>query len=117
VKLGPQRSHCLLDITDQPLLNRRAPPNRLGPDIDLGDTHISRVELPIGKVGAEHQQRIAGTHRIIAGRESDQPGHADVKGIVPFHMLLAAHRVDDRCFQRGSQRNNFVMRAGHATAA
>ena len=38
-------------------------------------------------------------HGIVAGREADQPGHADVVGVVPLDVLLAAQRVHHRCLE------------------
>ena len=90
----------------------------LRPDVDLGDASGSlRVELTIGEVGAEHQQRIAIVHRVIAGREADEPCHADIVGVVPFHMLLALERVDHRAFELFAQGEKLIMRAGASRAA
>ena len=60
---------------------------------------IFRIELRVGKVGAEHQQGVAVHHRVIARRKSKQTGHADVIGIVVFDEFLAAQRMNDRGFQ------------------
>ena len=75
------------------------------------------IELPIGEIRAEHQQRVAGFHRVIARGEADQAGHADVIGIVPLDMFLAAHGVDDRRLERFRQLHQLVMRARAAAAA
>ena len=56
-------------------------------------------------------------HREIAGRKADQSGHADIEGIVPFDMLLAAHRVDDRRLEFRGERDELVVRPGAAGAA
>ena len=45
-----------------PSSTRRTAADRFRPDVDLRDPRLSlRIELPVGKVGAEHQQRVAGS--------------------------------------------------------
>ena len=78
---------------------------------------LLRIELPVGEVGAEHQQRVALLHRGVARGEADQAGHADVERIVVLDMLLAAQRMDDRRVERVGQRHDLGMRAGAARAA
>ena len=84
-----------------------------GRDIDLRNARAAalRIELPIREVGAEHQQDVAVAHRVVAGREADQPGHADVVGVVPFDMLLAAHGVHHRRLEAFAERQQLVVRA------
>jgi hypothetical protein len=36
---------------------------------------------------------VAVAHSVVTGREADEPGHADVIGVLPFDMLLAAQRA------------------------
>ena len=85
----------------------------LGPDIDLrdADARSLRIELPIGKVGPEHQQDVAVEHRVIAGRKADQPGHADVVGVLPLDMLLAAQRMHHRRLEALAECQKLVVRA------
>ncbi len=56
-------------------------------------------------------------HRRIAGRETDEAGHADIIGIIELDMVLAAERVNDRALERLGQPHQPVMRAGAAAAA
>ena len=42
--------------------------------------------------------------RVIAGGEADQPGHADVVGVFPLDVLLAAQRVHHRRLEPLAQR-------------
>ena len=115
---GSSASSVALTSPTTPRSMRRAPSELLRPDVDLRDARRAlRIELPIGKVRAEHQQHIAIEHRVIAGREADQPGHADVVGIVPFDMLLAAHRMHHRRLERLAERQQLGMRAGASGAA
>ena len=68
----------------------------LRPDVDLRDPGALGIELPVGKVGAEHEQRVAILHRLVARGEADEAGHADIERVVVLDMLLAAQRMDDR---------------------
>src|ERR1700692_2847772 len=77
-------------VTDEPQMDRRATAELFRPDVNLRDASASlRVKLTIGEIRAQHQQRIAVVHRVIAGRETDEPCDANYIGIVPFHVLLA----------------------------
>jgi hypothetical protein len=53
-------------------------------------------------------------HRPVARAEADQPGHADVAGVVVLDELLAAQRVDDGRVERGRDGDQLVVRAGAA---
>ena len=85
--------------------------------VDLHDLGLGRIERPIREIAAQQKQRVARHHRVIAGAEADQAGHADVVRIVVFDKRLAAQRVDNRGAERVGQRNHFVMRSRHAAAA
>ena len=87
--------------------------------IDLSDARAAalRIELPIRKISPEHQQDVAVEHRVVARRESDQPGHADVVGIVPLDVLLAAHRMHHRRLQPFAERQELIVRSGASGAA
>ncbi len=108
-------------------IDRRAAADLFGPYIHLCDAYsrTTRIELTIRKIGAEHQQNVAIEHGVVARREPDQPGHADVKWIVPLDMFLAAERMYDGGLQAIGQRKDFIMRAfaprtaehGHSTIA
>ena len=76
-----------------------------------------RIELPVGEVGPQHQERVAVHHRGVAGRKADEPRHADIVWIVVLDMLLAAQRVDDRRLQPLGQRHHLVVGTGAAGAA
>ena len=114
-----QRRERRAHVADDAEIDRRAATDVLRPEIDLrdADTAPSRIELAIGEVGPEHQQDVAVEHRVVAGREADQPGHADVVGIVPFDMLLAAQRVHHRRLEALAERQQLVVRALASRAA
>ena len=114
-----QRRERRAHVADHAEIDRRAAADVLRPDIDLRDADAapSRIELPIGEIGPEHQQDVAVEHRVIAGREADQPGHADVVGVVPLDMLLAAQRVHHRRLEALAERQQLVVRALASRAA
>ncbi len=70
--------------------------------------------MPIGKVGAQHQQHVGVDHRVVAGRKTDQAGHADIIGIIVLDEFLALKRVDDGRLQLCRERYHFVMRTGRS---
>jgi hypothetical protein len=108
-----QRLDCRPDVAHDGKIDRRPATDVLSPDVDLGNAHARplRIELPIGKIGAQHQQDIAIEHRVIAGGEPNQPGHADVVGVVPLNVLLAAHGMDHRRFETLRQCQKLGVRA------
>ena len=113
VEQRQQRLERRADVADDAEIDGGAAADVLRPDIDLRDADACslRIELPIGEIGAEHQQDVAVAHGVVAGREADQPGHADVVGIVPLDMLLAAQRVHHRRLEAFAQRQKLVVRA------
>src|SRR5208337_1669636 len=56
------------DITDDAEVYCGAAAEMLRSEIDLSDAHAAalRIELPIWKIGPDHQQNVAVEHRIIA---------------------------------------------------
>ncbi len=121
VGLGPQsRQQCphgVDNVAEDAELDRRAAADRFGPQVHLGDARRRRIELPVGEISAEHQQPVAILHRVIAGGKADQPGHADIVGVFPLDVLLAAQRMDDRRLQRFGELEDLGMGAGAAAAA
>ena len=114
---GHERPQCRPDLPDNAEVDVDAAPDRLRTDVDLGDAGARGIEWPIGEIRAQHQERVAGFHGVIAGGEADQAGHANVIGIVPLDVVLAAHGVDDRRLHRLRELYQFVVRAGAAAAA
>jgi hypothetical protein len=95
-----ERAQRRPNLPDNSQVDRDAAPDRLRTDVDLSDTSVLGIKGAIGEIRAEHQERVAGFHRVIAGREADQTGHADVVRVVPFDVVLAAHGVNDRRLHR-----------------
>ena len=114
---GQQRLDRRADITDHAEIEPGAAAKVLGPQIDLRDLGVGRVELAIWEIGSQHEQRVAVEHRLVARRESDQPCHADVVWVVPLDMFLAAQCMDHRRLERFAKPDQLVVRTGAATAA
>ncbi|WP_429256645.1 hypothetical protein [Paraburkholderia sp. GAS334] len=52
-----------------------------------------RRERAIREIAAQQEERIARHHRVTTGAKADQPGYANVVGVVVFDERLAAQRV------------------------
>ena len=104
--LRQQRRERAGDVADEAEIEPGAAAEVLAAQIDLRDLGLGRVELPIGEIRAQHQQQVAVEHRVVAGREADQAGHADVERIVVLDIFLAAQGVDDRRLERVGQREH-----------
>jgi hypothetical protein len=100
------------DRPDQRDVDGHPPADLLRPNVDLDHWHTFWIESAVGKVGAEHQQRVAVLHRPVARAEADQPGHADVVGVVVLDELLTPHRVHHGRLQRRCYPYELVVRAG-----
>ncbi|GJE69732.1 hypothetical protein CHKEEEPN_1261 [Methylorubrum podarium] len=105
------------DVADEAEFEPAALAQVLRAQIDLRDLRVLGIELAVGEVGAEHQQGLAGLHRRVARGEADQPGHADIVGVVVLDMLLAAERVDDRALEPLRQPHQRPVRPGAAAPA
>src|SRR3984885_16178009 len=108
-----QRGFC---ISYKAKINFAATPQLLASNIDLHHGRVLRKELLIGKVGADHQQRIAAHHCVIAGRESEQASHAYIERVVIFDELLAAESVHDGSLQLARELNQFTVSSGAPSA-
>ena len=78
-------------------------------EVDLDDPGVVGVELTPGEVGTKHQQGVAIEDRAIPGLAADQPGHADVEGVVVFHRVLGARGMRDRRSEALRYRYDLVM--------
>jgi len=114
-----QGRQCRADIAHDADIDGHAAADILTPQIDLSDANLGavRVELAVGEIGAEHQQDVAIAHGVVAGREADEPGHADIVGVVPFHMLLAAQRMHHGRLKTFAQGKQLVVGPRAARAA
>src|ERR1700723_4386080 len=107
-----QRSQRGLSVSHKAEINFAATPYLLASKIYLPHGRVLRKELLIGKVGADHQQRIAAHHCVITGRESEQASHAYIERVVILDELLAAESVHDGSLQLARELNQFTVSSG-----
>src|SRR5208283_5341025 len=100
-------------------IDRRPPSQIFGSYVDLRDTYTVplRIELAVREIRAEHEQHVAIEHGVVAGGEADQAGHADVVGILPLDMLLAAHRMHHRGLEPLTDGQQLIVRPGASGTA
>src|ERR1700741_2166865 len=84
-----------LRISDKAKVYFAASSELFAPHVNLHDGRVLWKELGVRKICADHQERVAIHHRVIAGRESEQPRHAYVKGGVVLDELFSAHAMND----------------------
>ena len=80
---------CRLRIPHKTVVHLCAPPELLSAKINLDDGCVLGKELLVRKVRSNHQQKIAVHHRVIAGRESEETGHAHVERVIVLDELAA----------------------------
>ena len=106
---GAQRR---LGIADNAVIDFGAATELFAADVDLHNGRVFRKKLLVGKVGSDHQERVAIHHRAITGGKSEQTGHADIERIIIFDEFFPAQRVYDRRVQFSGDGDEFRMRAG-----
>ena len=83
-----------------PRSSARAAAEVLGAQVDLGDLGAASGRIAgTGKSVPSISSRSQSMHRVVAGREPEQPGHADIERIVVLDVFLAAQGVHDRRLQ------------------
>ena len=114
-----QRLDRVLDRADQAELDRRAAAERSPARCRPGrSVHVVGIELLVGEVGAEHQQRVAVLHRPVAGREAEQPGHARRRRDCRTRRTpCRASACTTGAFSASASAMQLVMRAGAAAPA
>src|SRR5260370_31210621 len=75
--------------------------------INLNDLCVLGIELLIGEIRSQHEQRIAVHHRVVAGRKAKKSGHPHVKRVVVLDKFLAPQRMDNRRLQPLGHCNQF----------
>ena len=112
-----QREQCpdgVADVADETEVEGHATTEVLTAQVDLDEGRALRVELAVREVGAEHQHGVGLLHRPVPGREAEQPGQADVEGVVPLDLLLGAKGVHHRCRETVREREDVVLGASGA---
>ena len=89
LQLRQQCSQRAFRVSNETKVNLAAAADMFSAKVDLNDSGVLRKEWLIRKIRADHHQYFAIHHGEIAGGESEQAGHADVKGIVVLDEFLA----------------------------
>src|ERR1700739_333410 len=116
LQLWKQGSQSGLRVSDEAKVQLASASEVLSADVDLYDSRVFGVEIPVGKVRAEHQQDFAIHHGVIAGRKSEQSCHAHVKGVIVFNKFLAAQGMHNGSLELAGNLDQFRMGSG-ATCA
>ncbi len=117
VEVGQQSPNGVLDVADDAEVDAAAVAQGFGPQVDLDDARILRIERTVWEVRAQEQKGVAALHGCVAGGEPHQAGHADIIRIVVLEVFLAAEGVHDWCLQYPSQLDHLVMRTSTPRAA
>ena len=78
-------------IPDNAIIEPGTPAELFSTDVNLDDGRILGKELLVRKVRSDHHQKVAIHHCVIAGRKSEETGHAHVERVVVLDELLPAH--------------------------
>ena len=97
LELGQQRRERGLRVAPEVDLHRVAQAQVPGQQIDLDAACLSgrRQELGVGEVRADHQQRVAVLHHVVARLGPEQTELLGVEGHVAGHGGFAEQRSDD----------------------
>jgi hypothetical protein len=112
-----QAQQRLLHVADQTKVKWAAIAQGLRAHIDLRDPGVLGEELTVRKIRTQQQQCVAVLHGSVAGREADEPRHANVVRIVVLNKFLATQCMNDRRFQTSGKLDDFVMRSCTARTA
>ena len=114
---GHDRTQRFLDRPQDADLKRATVAQRFRADVDLRDLRALGKELPIWKIGAQNEERVAIHHRLVSRGKAHETGHADIEWIIVFDVLLAAQRMHDRRLDPSGESDDLVMCACAARVA
>src|ERR1700678_4494179 len=112
--LFEQRTECfqgVLYLADQSKADRCASPDLLAPNVTLNNFCLRWIKLLIGEVGAEHEQRIAVHHGVVAGGKSEESGHSYIEWVVILDEIFSAHCMHNGSLQTLSNSDQLIMRS------
>ena len=116
-QLWQERLQCRLRIPHKTVVDLCASAELFSTKVNLDDGRILGKELLVRKVRPNHHQKVAIHHRVIAGRKSEQTGHAHVERVVVLNELFPAHRMHDRGVELARHFDQLRMRSGAACSA
>ena len=117
-KQRQQRAQRFGGVADEIDLHRIAQDQHVGVDVDLHAARLAflRQELGIGKARADHQQRVALRHQLVARLGAEQADRAGDPGQIVGQRGLAEQRLGAAGAELVGDRDDFVGRAERAGA-
>jgi len=112
-----QHLERVLHISNQTQIHGGATANLLPEAVHLNDLCTFRVELLVGKICAQHEERIAIHHGVVAGGKAEQTRHPYIVRVVVLDEFLGSHGVHNWRFQALGRRQEFLVSTGTARAA
>src|SRR5258708_4335110 len=112
LQLWQQGSQMGFSVSDQAKVQLGSASEVLAANVDLYDSRVFGIEIPVRKVRAQHQQDFAIHHGVIAGRACEKSGHAHVKGVVVLDEFFAAKGMHDGSLEPAG--NLHELRVGSA---
>ncbi|MDZ7781925.1 MAG: hypothetical protein U5K56_02920 [Halioglobus sp.] len=82
-------------MSNQPDIHRMAAPDTGGIRIDLNRAGRCRVEIPVWKIRAYHDEQVALVHRLDGGLAAEQTEAAGTKRMIVVDHLLGLETADD----------------------
>src|SRR6266478_4363179 len=117
LQLWKQGSQSGLRVSEEAKVQLASASEVLAANVDLHDSRVFGIEIPVRKVRAEHQQDFAIHHGVIAGRESEQSCHAHIKGVVVLNEFFAAIGMHDGSLELAGNLHQLRMGSGATRAA
>ena len=117
-KQRQQRAQGLGAVADKIDFHRIPQAQHVGLDIDLDAARMAflRQEFRVRKARADHQQRVAFHHQVVAGLRAEQTDRARHPGEVVGQHSLAEQRLRDACAELVSHGDDFIGRIQRAGA-
>ena len=113
-----QRLQRLLRVADEIDLHRIAQRQHVGGDVDLDAARLALLgqELRVGEARADHQERVAFGHQLVARLGAEEADRARHAGQVVGQRRLAEQRLRDAGAQRLRDGDHLVGRVERACA-
>src|SRR5271167_527015 len=108
-KQWEESSQSAFHVADESDLDVCATADLFAADVDLDYCGLLRIKLTIREVRPEHQEDIRTHDRVLSGRKSEKPRHADIIRIVVFDEFLASKCEHGWSFQLLCSSDEFLV--------
>src|SRR5258708_23878344 len=117
LQLWKQCSQRGLRVSNETNVQLAAASQVLTAKVNLDDSRVLGIEIPVWKVRSEHQQDFAVRHGVVAGGKPEQAGQADVIRVVVFNKFFAAQGMHNRSLELAGNLYQLCMGSGASRAA